>query len=96
MFPPTEVSWFLNQSPLTVGTMNQMYSASQIVRDTLSTTYDSVLTVRGGQGGRYRCDVSNNRGPASGELFVNGTYFSTSCTRDLLMRVNTTIIYFPL
>lgn len=69
MFPPTTISWFLDQSLFDVRGMNSAY---QNVRNALTTTYDSVLTVSGGQAGTYRCTASNSRGSDSAEIFVDG------------------------
>ena len=70
-YPPTVVSWLLNgaeQLPVSS-------SSSQLVRDTLTTTYDNILSIIDfNMTGRltFTCIVNNTRGSQSAEVVIRG------------------------
>ena len=70
-FPPAQLRWRLNGSPLDTSA-SISFSSSQQLRDAVTSTYHNILTVSGAIGGQYSCSVSNDRGTNSANITVNG------------------------
>jgi len=67
--PPTMVTWTRNGETLT---SSSPYSISRVLKNAVSTTYNSLLTVQGSLEGEYSCAVANDRGSNSATLTVVG------------------------
>ena len=71
--PPTTVTWTRDGQEVNY---DDNHTLNRTVTDMFHSTYESVLTVKGSEPGRYQCCVANSRGRDCSQVYIlEGKFF---------------------